>query len=118
MALRYASGLFQVYFLFLSLFSPFIPKLLKGAIFRPTNILPKIFVAAPETFRPRRPPSSPSVEPALSKIRLESAPIHGVDLCRRSPILGACCWGGIEGCESFLANLANSSESRERPVWQ
>src|SRR6218665_1289413 len=53
-----------------------------------------------------------------SKIRLESAPIHGVGLCRRSPILGACCWGGIEGCESFLANLANSSESRERPVWQ
>src|SRR6218665_519572 len=47
-----------------------------------------------------------------SKIRLESAPIHGVGLCHRSPILGACCWGGIEGCKSFLANVANSSESR------
>src|SRR6218665_3946720 len=39
--LRYASGLFQGYFLCLSLFSPFITKLLKGAIFRLKNIFTK-----------------------------------------------------------------------------
>src|SRR6218665_2985548 len=44
MALRYASGLFQAYLLFLSLFSPFIPKLLKGAIFRPTNIFTRLLL--------------------------------------------------------------------------
>ena len=41
MALRYAAGLFDAYFLWLSLFSPFIPKLLKGTIFRPKNIFTK-----------------------------------------------------------------------------
>src|SRR6218665_4055028 len=30
------------------------------------------------------------------KLRLGSVPIHGVVLCRRSPIRGACRWGGIE----------------------
>src|SRR6218665_2237848 len=39
--LRYASGLFQAYFLCLSLFSPFITKILKGAIFRLKNIFTK-----------------------------------------------------------------------------
>jgi len=42
--LRYASGLFQAYLLFLSLFSPFIPKLLKGAIFRPKNIFTRLLL--------------------------------------------------------------------------
>src|SRR6218665_1400237 len=58
MALRRASGLFQAYFLFLH-YSVHFPKLLKGAIFRP-KIFYQAFVAAPETSRPRRPPSSPS----------------------------------------------------------
>src|SRR6218665_3593101 len=42
--LRYASGLFQAYLLFLSLFSPFIPKLLKDAIFRPKNIFTRLLL--------------------------------------------------------------------------
>ena|SRR6218665_3855011 len=44
MALRYASGLFQGYLLFLSLFSPFILKLLKSAIFRPKNIFTELLL--------------------------------------------------------------------------
>src|SRR6218665_695560 len=40
----YASGLFQAYFLFLSLFSPFITKLLKGAIFRPKIFFTKLLL--------------------------------------------------------------------------
>src|SRR6218665_2606787 len=60
MALRYASGLFQAYFPCFSLLSPFITKLLKGAIFRLKNIFYQAFVAAQEICRPRRPPSSPS----------------------------------------------------------
>src|SRR6218665_489080 len=42
--LRYAPGLFQAYFLCLSLFSPFITKLLKGAIFRLKNIFTKLLL--------------------------------------------------------------------------
>ena len=42
--LRYASGVFQAYFLCLSLFSPFIIKLLKGAIFRLKNIFTKLLL--------------------------------------------------------------------------
>src|SRR6218665_453110 len=52
MALRYASGLFQAYFLCFSLFSPFITKLLKGAIFRLKNSFYQAFVAAPQIFPP------------------------------------------------------------------
>src|SRR6218665_1927602 len=40
----YASGLFQAYFLFLLLFSPFITKLLKGAIFRPKIFFTKLLL--------------------------------------------------------------------------
>jgi len=42
--LRYASGLFQAYFLCLYIFSPFITKLLQGAIFRLKNIFTKLLL--------------------------------------------------------------------------
>src|SRR6218665_1399212 len=52
MVLRYASGLFQAYCLCLSLSTPFLTKLLKGAIFRLTNIFYQAFVAAPKKLSP------------------------------------------------------------------
>src|SRR6218665_240321 len=51
MVLRYASGLFQSYSLCLSLFSPFITKLLKGAIFRLKIFLPS-FCCRPRNLPP------------------------------------------------------------------